>query len=777
MTLPATLANSFDRSFQDHLNEPGGGQFSLQLDDPEVADITYGLWVPCSVDGGATTCFTWRIENIHRVAVAEGEEKDQIVRYSGQGLASLFTQGIVYPATGLGRRSPDARYFNFASISLFDTLRTGKPDPVAIEQAQVGPVWITAPRGWPDPDAWWVWSELPDEDTNSPVGDIYMTAKFETEADGRYTVYVTSDDAFELWIDEQPTIVLPLATSATMWNGTFKAEIELDAGEHVVGVKASNADYTLGTNPSGLICSIFELTNGGADKGAVVCRTGPSGGLGGWKVIAAYPANEPGGTPGQIFRILYDEGAARTDATAVDDHWTSFNLAFTDENDSNGDPWPTAPAFSCQVGTDYLSVLRQLAEEGYCDFRIINPGEFTWPDLALYIAAGEDRSGDVVLEPAVNLTSLEHEGTNARQTTALLVRYQNGYIEQTDASMGTAGRREASLSLGSESSTEQVAQIASQTFARTALPEVATSAATHPSTGPFCFIDFDPGDWITAPDETGTPASVRCRAGTVSEDEDGVLAIVPELNTVRQEFLERVQRTMRTMTPGTLAGTIETGAPPLPVPGFTDYVDLGVGASELVDVAYDIPPVSESVLTWDEETNGGAGAWVPSGGVETKETGWAKLDSSNRTVVTNNDYRIVWDDGGGSGFTLGSPASRLVADRDGSYLIRGQFHFAAAASLVGAALQAELYITHVGTSSTQVIGHDAQVGANPASAPAPMLSVVAFARLEAGDYIEFVARQWSGVDQTISAGTAPSAPKLTVVRLGESMSNDSLSEF
>ncbi len=373
------------------------------------------------------------------------------------------------------------------------------------------------------------------------------------------------------------------------------ADVSLDAGWHYIGVKATN-DVNPDPNPAAFICTVYRME--GSQLGDVMIRTRAADDD--WFVIDDYPAQPPGFTPAEIMETLVDEAQTRGALAGVT----------VDEADAG-----TEVEFTVGVGVDYLSVLKQLTDS-FCDFRIAPGG--TAATVLISTEAGDDLSGTIELEPAVNLAALDHQGTVARQSNALLVRYQNGYIESADEdSVDTWTRKEGFLSLGTDPSEDQVQTVAASTLAELAQPEVSTTAAPNAATGPFPFVDFNVGDWITAPDETGTPASVRVVAVTADEDVDGVVTFTPELSTVRQQHEERQQRWMKRMQPGTLGGASESAAPTLPVPAFADYVALPPAFSDSVDVAPD-PYDPGQVPTWDDDLGqfvpgdgGGGGGGIP----------------------------------------------------------------------------------------------------------------------------------------------------------------------
>lgn len=151
---------------------------------------------------------------------------------------------------------------------------------------------------------------------------------------------------------------------------------------------------------------------------------------------------------------------------------------------------------------------------------------------------------------------------------ALLVRWSAGYTWVTDsASILAYRRREAYLSAAATSEAEAV-RIATALLADRASPGVGTQATLEPSGGADSpYVDFRVGDWVTAPDQTETPASVRVTSLTVTEDDEGNPVFVPELGTIREERDRANQRALKRMANGSLGGTVEsatTARSPIP---------------------------------------------------------------------------------------------------------------------------------------------------------------------------------------------------------------------
>lgn len=118
-----------------------------------------------------------------------------------------------------------------------------------------------------------------------------------------------------------------------------------------------------------------------------------------------------------------------------------------------------------------------------------------------------------------------------RITNALLVRWAGGYTTVTnDDSITAYGRREDFLSAGDAQSTHEAERLALGLLARLAWPSEAITVAIEPTgTDDVPYVDFAPGDNVTAPNAAGIPQSWRVKGITVTEDDEGHPIYVPEL--------------------------------------------------------------------------------------------------------------------------------------------------------------------------------------------------------------------------------------------------------
>lgn len=147
---------------------------------------------------------------------------------------------------------------------------------------------------------------------------------------------------------------------------------------------------------------------------------------------------------------------------------------------------------------------------------------------------------------------------------ALLVRWADGYTWVEDAgSIAAHGRHESFLQAGSAYSPQEATRIGQALLNLRSQPQVAVRLSIDPvGGGDEPYVNFRVADDIVAPDEDGAPASYRVHALTVSEDDEtGFVAIVPEVNTLKDVYEQRLQRWLDRMANGSMGGTSAAAAP------------------------------------------------------------------------------------------------------------------------------------------------------------------------------------------------------------------------
>lgn len=170
--LTATMADSFAPTWQDRHNEVGSGQAQMENDDAELALIDYRHVIRFDLDGAAVDACL--VEHIDTVALATGEEVDEVTTLGGRGRLAILEEAIVAPYGGESRTQFQAdRLFNFAAPELDDSGWSPVVTRVQALNPEVDPgSHNTVPQGWPDPDALKIWQSWPIGARAAPVGDV-----------------------------------------------------------------------------------------------------------------------------------------------------------------------------------------------------------------------------------------------------------------------------------------------------------------------------------------------------------------------------------------------------------------------------------------------------------------------------------------------------------------------------------------------------------------------------------------------------------------------------
>lgn len=139
---------------------------------------------------------------------------------------------------------------------------------------------------------------------------------------------------------------------------------------------------------------------------------------------------------------------------------------------------------------------------------------------------------------------------------AILTRFKDGWVTRTNSgSISTYGRREGFLSVAAVEDEAGANAAGDGGLFVTANPRTSIVLGIEPlgdSDTPY--LGYWPGDSVTAPNETGTPATYRCEGVTVTEDEDGQLTFVPELSQLYDTSVRRNQTWLERVGNGTLGG-------------------------------------------------------------------------------------------------------------------------------------------------------------------------------------------------------------------------------
>lgn len=380
----AVLDGSFGRQWRDELNEAGSGSMKIGNEETQSTLPAEGDMIRFEDQGWA--CFSWVIREINRQQIAQGEEVDEVTEFTGEGLLGLLREAVVYPANDIGavsmRPIEDTRYFSWQSNAYND-------DAWATAQvvSHYEPGVLQTPDGEPPGSGMYGgvtdWPEhgTPVITTNmgtywlAPGGWCYLRKLFwfgEEETARTLIVYGAVDDASMWWFDGIPMF------QTYEWTNTnadlIYFTVDVTPGWHVISVAVENSTappmwselFERYINSWLLMCLVYRYDdNTGEPYGDPFVWSDAT-----WKIVD-YPPHPPGWTPGSVLhRAFFEAGWARHSLPGI-------QLAFTEETDSDGNPWPEVGDIATKVGTDYFTFIAKEMTETYIDV-------WMGPDLRLY---------------------------------------------------------------------------------------------------------------------------------------------------------------------------------------------------------------------------------------------------------------------------------------------------------------------------------------------------------------------------------------------------------
>lgn len=492
-----TVENAFNREWLQQLNEPGNGSLQILLSDPDTAILDEGNIVRFSIDG--TVRFAFVIESPGEFEnITENEEADEVLTVSGPGVLAVLEDALVYPELGVGRLSPATRVFNFASTD-FDDASWGSAVQIK-RQGDLTGQWDGAPGDWPDDDAYWIWTRAQSGGTPpQPVGDVFFRKSFNLATEETVGIFFTADDGFEVYLDGE---LIGQEQRAFEWAVTHRHDVFLDAGDHLIAVKATQIERAAASvNVAGFICTIMETSEGGQTLSTVIARSDNT-----WKALD-YPIDPPTMAPGEVLRILREEAQTRTALTGVTDD-------FTDPADSDSNSWTDPVDQQFPVGIPVMDVVRSLVETSID----VEMSETLVLSAYNREGLGSDKTGSVELEDGVHLARLRHSGRGVNGNVALVQLHTGEWVEVDDAgSVTTHGRKEVPASIGSAPSDKQADRVMQAYFRDNAEPRILVEGEVLDVGSDRPYVDWTVGDTILVPDKDLVPVATRIRSLHVSE--------------------------------------------------------------------------------------------------------------------------------------------------------------------------------------------------------------------------------------------------------------------
>lgn len=270
---------------------------------------------------------------------------------------------------------------------------------------------------------------------------------------------------------------------------------------------------------------------------------------------------------GQIIRELIDETVARGDRLR------GMTYSFTATHDSAGNPWPLGGgSVEVNTGTSLLRLLQSFVDAGQLDFNT------TGRTLNVYVQDTElsrDSSSGIALRYGVDIDEAPDKGTLEHVAGELLFLGDEGFsfTRSNPEAPAPWGVWEASVSQSGVASEGMGALLATKALeaAANVRTERTRALSFHDEAGaPRPYVDYRPGDFVTAPGPDGSPEKQRIFQITLSKD--GTSGAVTGNVVLHDRFLEREIRLARQQEAliGGTAGTSGTGG------GSTDperYID------------------------------------------------------------------------------------------------------------------------------------------------------------------------------------------------------------
>jgi len=491
--------------YTEEFNGPGFGEVTVLA--AAALTIAYDRVIKILLDGDVVGAFV--VESKGRTHIAA--DGNRWVRLAGRGLPCWLEDARVWPQGGITYNySPTERPFDFAGVGghWYDLITWTAPLGFKQSATSSGDYRYKSPKAWPDPGAYWIWKTNPAA-TVAPGARNYFRSTFALEEPRKMRFYATADNFFRLFLDG----ALIMATSdikaeGANYTGFAERVIQVPSGPHILAAEVTNGNSGSPGDRAGFLFTCTLLNPDGSPS--TVLRHSD---LANWFVTD----EEPLWYPAEILDVVLGEYLTRMLDAGQSGRLQNLTRDWTDTLDSNGDPWTGAIARGFTCGTTALDVLNVLVDESI-DFWV-DPDTIT---LHAAETRGVDRSNEIVLAGVKNLEAYETSGKRARQTGAL-VRSAAGWTEATDtAGVAVYGRREAFLEFGNTRSESTAAANATRILKRTAKVNVDTPRVQFTITDDARpFIDFSPGDRITAPSSTGTQSTGRVLALTVYEDDQG----------------------------------------------------------------------------------------------------------------------------------------------------------------------------------------------------------------------------------------------------------------
>lgn len=502
------LTNVDSVTWQHELSAPGALSCRVAEDDPLYADLLPKRILKVFWRGAPRMAA--RIDSSSVDLAVDGRRWREFQALPG--CLQMLADGIVYPEYGKDHSASGQRWFGYMS-------KTGAWHASGNWSAAEGYDYnsdVTNKAGKPEglsfPDPWWIAKNGP---TFVEVGGQvqHFRRAFTTTSTLTYQILATADDFLTLWLDGEKLYESDQQTSKE-WRFLQQITGTIATGDHQLAAQVVNARGFV-DNPMALIATLQEVDSTGNVVGTPVVNTDDS-----WEIAD----NHPGFRRGDVLATVFEEAAARSVAA-----FGVLSLGFTHTQDTNAVDWADDPGeYALDVKSTVLDAVTQLTEKALdvdMDFDTLAVNAFN--------RLGSNLSGTVALQVGVSLKAHRIDRVEAKFNTTLVQKADGSYTEAADStSVGTYGRIETGIELGSTSDNGTVTAVAAGAFTESANTAYTFTSTLSTLAGPQLYVDYNLGDTITVPDDAGSTKKVRVMAATVDASGE-VPVITPEFSIDR----------------------------------------------------------------------------------------------------------------------------------------------------------------------------------------------------------------------------------------------------
>lgn len=255
---------------------------------------------------------------------------------------------------------------------------------------------------------------------------------------------------------------------------------------------------------------------------------------------------------GAVIKTLFDEAKSRGNATA-------FQYDFTATADSNGQPWGTTlPPVTLRFGDDLLSLLRMLADNGACDWKIQGRTlRMFKPDTL-----GTNRATVIQLFNGIDVLEAPDDEDATEMAGRIGVIGDDGRTyEAISPTINPWGLWEETVNASGVKDIGGLQFIGEAEQRRRSAPRVQMTRKVRTVDVRYLpILDYGTGDTITVPNQSGTPEAVRVRELQLDIGAEGV-SVNATLNDLILERDISDRRNWQGMLGGASSSAGGSGAP------------------------------------------------------------------------------------------------------------------------------------------------------------------------------------------------------------------------